>query len=140
MMATHILPVRVYYEDTDFSGFVYHANYLRFMERGRSEFLREVGVRHRPLWDEGLGFIVRAMAIDFLKPALMDDVLRVESRVTEVGAASAHMEQRVLRGEEVLVTASVRVALVAKGRPARFPPDLRDAVRSALDDQPRSGS
>lgn len=141
MARRHELPVRVYYEDTDFSGFVYHANYLRFLERGRSEFLRELGIHHRSLFEgEALGFVVQAMDIAFRKPALMDDELRVETHLLEVRGASARMEQRVLRGGEVLVAALVRVALVREGRPARFPEDLRAKLSAVLDDQPRMGS
>jgi acyl-CoA thioester hydrolase len=121
------LPVRVYYEDTDFSGVVYHANYLRFLERGRTELLRATGVDQSTLHgsDEGLSFAVRRMTIDYLKPARMDDVLTIETRAEEVRGASLVIAQRVLRGAEVLVTADVRVAAIARGRPARIPDDLR---------------
>src|SRR3954464_5996626 len=83
---THILPVRVYYEDTDFSGVVYHANYLRFLERGRTDFLRLAGVDQStlPAGGDGLILAVRRMALDFLKPARMDDVLVVETRAADV--------------------------------------------------------
>ena len=82
MSAVHQLPVRVYYEDTDFSGVVYHASYLRFMERGRTELIRALGVEQRELFDgdAALGFAVRHMAIDFLRPAVMDDMLTIETR------------------------------------------------------------
>jgi acyl-CoA thioester hydrolase len=124
---THLLPVRVYYEDTDFSGVVYHASYLRFLERGRTELLRATGVDQSTLHgsDEGLSFAVRRMTIDYLKPARMDDVLTIETRAEEVRGASLVIAQRVLRGAEVLVTADVRVAAIARGRPARIPDDLR---------------
>ena len=124
---THRLPVRVYYEDTDFSGVVYHASYLRFMERGRTDFLRLAGVDQSTLHADGAGivFAVRRMTIDYLKPARMDDVLMVETRTDDVRGASLVIAQRVLRGEEVLVTADVRVAALANGRPARIPDDLR---------------
>jgi acyl-CoA thioester hydrolase len=123
----HLLPVRVYYEDTDFSGIVYHANYLRFLERGRTEFLRAAGVDQSTLHADGSGliFAVRRMTIDYLKPARMDDVVLVETHTAEVRGASLVIVQRVLRGAEVLVTADVRVAAVAGGRPARIPDDLR---------------
>ncbi len=124
---THRLPVRVYYEDTDWSGVVYHASYLRFMERGRTDFLRLAGVDQSTLHAQGEGivFAVRRMTIDYLKPARMDDVLTVETRTEEVRGASLVIAQRVLRGDEVLVTADVRVAALANGRPARIPDDLR---------------
>jgi len=126
----HLLPVRVYYEDTDFSGVVYHASYLRFLERGRTEFLRAAGVDQSTLHAEGEGliFAVRRMTIDYLKPARMDDVLAVETHTAEMRGASLTIAQRILRGDEVLVTADVRVAAIAGGRPARIP----DALRSVL--------
>ena len=126
----HLLPVRVYYEDTDFSGVVYHANYLRFLERGRTEFLRAAGVDQSSLHAEGEGliFAVRRLTIDYLKPARMDDVLVVETRTAEVRGASLAIAQRVLRGDEVLATADVRVAAIVGGRPARIP----DALRAVL--------
>jgi acyl-CoA thioester hydrolase len=133
---THLLPVRVYYEDTDFSGVVYHASYLRFLERGRTELLRATGVDQSALHgsDEGLSFAVRRMTIDYLKPARMDDVLTIETRAEEVRGASLVIAQRVLRGAEVLVTADVRVAAIARGRPARIPDDLRTLL------EPRGGA
>jgi acyl-CoA thioester hydrolase len=124
---THFLPLRVYYEDTDFSGVVYHASYLRFLERGRTEILRATGVDQSALHgaEEGLAFAVRRMTIDYLKPARMDDVLTVETRTAEIRGASLTMAQRVLRRDEVLVTADVRVAAISRGRPARIPDGLR---------------
>lgn len=128
----HTLPIRVYYEDTDFSGVVYHASYLRFMERGRTEFVRALGVSQGALHDEtaraagaGFAFVVRAMAIEFLRPARMDDLLTVETSAREVKGASLTNSQRVLRGDEVLVTAEVKVAFVAGGRATRIPDALR---------------
>lgn len=127
MSAVHQLPVRVYYEDTDFSGVVYHASYLRFMERGRTELIRALGVEQRELFDgdAALGFAVRHMAIDFLKPAVMDDMLTVETQATAARGATMDVAQRVLRGEEVLVTAQVKVACVGGGRARRIPDGLR---------------
>lgn len=124
---THRLPVRVYYEDTDFSGVVYHASYLRFMERGRTDFLRLAGVDQSVLHAEGEGliFAVRRMTIDFLRPARMDDVLTIETRTGDVRGASIVMAQRILRGEELIVSAEVRVAALMGGRPARIPDELR---------------
>jgi acyl-CoA thioester hydrolase len=126
----HLLPMRVYYEDTDFSGVVYHASYLRFLERGRTEFLRAAGVDQSTLHAEGEGliFAVRRMTVDYLKPARMDDVLLIETHTAEIRGASLTIAQRILRGEEVLVTADVRVAAIAGGRPARIP----DALRAML--------
>jgi acyl-CoA thioester hydrolase len=124
---THILPVRVYYEDTDFSGIVYHASYLRFLERGRTDLLRLAGVDQSSLHAQGAGiiFAVRRMTIDYLKPARMDDVLVVETRTAEMRGASLTIAQRILRGEEVIVTADVLVAALADGRPTRIPDELR---------------
>lgn len=123
----HRLPVRVYYEDTDFSGVVYHAGYLRFLERGRTDFLRLAGVDQSVLHDggEGLAFAVRRMTIDFLRPARMDDVVEVETRMAEVRGASLVIAQAIRRGDDMIVTADVRVALVRGGQPARIPDALR---------------
>ncbi|WP_018265583.1 MULTISPECIES: tol-pal system-associated acyl-CoA thioesterase [unclassified Methylosinus] len=127
MTHTHTLAVRVYYEDTDFSGLVYHASYLRFMERGRTELLRDLGLGQRELLEAqgGLFFVVRALTIDFRKPAQMDDSLIVETIVREVSGASFDLDQRVMRGEEPLVSAQVRIAAVEGGRPRRMPADVR---------------
>ncbi len=118
--------VRVYYEDTDFSGRVYHASYLRFLERGRTEWLRRRGFAHRDLAnDTGLVFAVRSMQIDYLAPAMMDDLLIVETSVAAVRGASITFHQRVVRTDKALVTAEVLVASIREGRPARIPPDVR---------------
>jgi len=136
----HRFSVRVYYEDTDFSGVVYHASYLRFLERGRTEFLRALGIEHKVVFadggSQGFHFVVRAMAIDFARPALMDDALVVETCPAAVGGASIEMAQRILRGSEVLVTARVRIALVSEGKARRLPRDLAARLgqaRSRLD-------
>src|SRR3979409_1553932 len=130
----HIMSIRVYYEDTDFSGIVYHANYLRFMERGRTNYLRLLGVGHRALFEEaqqeapGFAFVVRSMQIEFLKPARMDDVLDVVTPPHEVKGASIVLYQQVMRGRDVLVAAQVRVAFVAGGRARPIPKALRAAM------------
>ncbi len=130
----HVMPVRVYYEDTDFSGIVYHANYLRFMERGRSNYLRLIGADQRGLFAEaereapGFAFVVRSMTIDFLKAARMDDVLDVVTAYAEVKGASVVLDQQVLRGHELLVEAKVRVAFVCDGRARPIPKPLRVAM------------
>jgi acyl-CoA thioester hydrolase len=139
----HVMPVRVYYEDTDFSGVVYHANFLRFMERGRTNFLRLLGADQRGLFEEaareapGFAFVVRAMTLDFLKPARMDDVLRVTTAPAEVKGASVALHQTVSRGDELLVEARVRVAFVSGGRPRPIPKALRVAMRG---NQPPAGA
>ena len=118
--------VRVYYEDTDFSGRVYHASYLRFFERGRTEWLRRRGFAHRDLAEtSGVTFVVRSLQIEFLAPAMMDDLLVVETSVAAVRGASIDFKQRVLRGDKELVAAEVLVASIRDGRPARIPTDLR---------------
>lgn len=124
---THVLPVRVYYEDTDFSGIVYHAGYLRFLERGRTDSLRLAGVGQNELHagGEGLIFAVRRLTIDYHRPALMDDVLEVRTRTEDVRGASLVIAQRILRGDELIVSADVRVAAIAGGRPVRIPDTLR---------------
>ena len=123
----HLLPQRVYYEDTDFSGFVYHASYLRLLERGRTEMLRALGVHQGEIHagDAPFVFVVRAMSIEFLKPARMDDVVVVETRAAEIGGASMVLAQKLVRGAQTLVTAEVRVAVVAGGKPTRLPKDVR---------------
>jgi acyl-CoA thioester hydrolase len=123
----HRLAVRVYYEDTDFSGFVYHASYLRFMERGRTELLRELAGNQMDLHRdaEGLVFVVRRMNLDFIRPAVMDDQLTVVTRTRELRGASMTLVQEVRRGTDVLVTADVTVACVRDGRATRLPDSLR---------------
>lgn len=121
----HVLPVRVYYEDTDFSGVVYHASYLRFMERGRTEFLRCLGFHQISL---DVAFAVRRMTIEFLRPARMDDVLEVVTVSGEVRGASLDVSQQVIRDGAPLVTASVKVVVIDRdGRARRLPDDLRAA-------------
>lgn len=130
----HYMQVRVFYEDTDFSSAVYHASYLRFMERGRTNFLRLLGTDQRGLFEDaqgeasGFAFVVRSMHLDFLKPAFMDDVLDVITMPQEVRGASITLLQQCKRGRELLVEASVRVAFVADGKAQRIPRGLRDAM------------
>jgi acyl-CoA thioester hydrolase len=132
----HVLLVRVYYEDTDFSGVVYHASYLRFMERGRTDYLRLLGIDHRGLFEQAaheaasFAFVVRSMQIEFLKPARMDDVLEILTAPAEVKGASIILRQRVVRDRETLVDAQVRVAYVSGGRAQRIPGPLRVAMET----------
>ncbi|HEY0330674.1 MAG TPA: tol-pal system-associated acyl-CoA thioesterase [Rhodopseudomonas sp.] len=134
----HRMQIRVYYEDTDFSGIVYHANYLRFMERGRTNYLRLLGAEQSALFAEaqseapGFAFVVRAMQLDFLKPAKMDDVLEIVTRPLEVRGASITMHQQVKRGDAVLIEATVKVAFVAQGRARPIPKPLRVAMAADL--------
>ena len=135
----HTQVVRVYYEDTDFTGIVYHANYLRYMERGRTNYLRLIGADHRALFEQteketpGFAFVVRSMTLDFLKPARMDDILHVVSEPNEVKGASLTIRQRVMRGNDVLVQADVRVAFIAGGRARPIPKPLRIAMKADQD-------
>lgn len=125
----HLFPVRVYFEDTDLSGVVYHANYLRYMERGRSDMLRCAGIDQRAAHEGGAGvYVVRDIAIRYAAPARLDDMLIVVSRLIEVRAASVHIHQRVMRGQELLTQAKVEAAFVSpSGRPKRQPAGWVDA-------------
>ena len=126
----HSLPIRIYYEDTDFSGVVYHASYLRFLERGRTELLRDYGVHQAALHgdDQALAFAVRRMTIDWLKPAKMDDLVTVETRVAELRGASLVLHQSIVLEDRLLLTAEVLVALVQGGKPARLTQALREKL------------
>ena len=131
----HVLPVRVYFEDTDFSGLVYHGSYIRWCERGRSDFLRLMGNDHRVLIDGSSGgepsaFVVRRMAIEFLKPARIDEILEVTTRVKETTAATLVLDQRIARDGAELFTAEVMVVLISRsGKPQRLSSALRDALQ-----------
>lgn len=131
----HVLPVRVYFEDTDFSGLVYHATYLRWCERGRSDFLRLVGNDHRALIDGSTGrepaaFVVRRMALEYRRPARIDEILEVTTRVKETAAATLTLDQRICRDGVELFTAEVMVVLISQsGKPMRLSTALRDALQ-----------
>jgi acyl-CoA thioester hydrolase len=137
----HVMAVRVYYEDTDFTGIVYHASYLRFMERGRTNYLRLIGADHRALFEAtaaeapGFAFVVRSLAIEFLKPARMDDILAVTTEPEQVKGASVTLLQRVTRNDEVLVEAHVRVAFVSGGRARPIPKPFRVALKADHDER-----
>lgn len=127
----HRLVLRVYYEDTDFSGSAYHANYLKFCERGRSDFLRVLGLDQTAMFAAGAAFVVRRMTCEFLRPAKFDDVLTVETVPGEAAGARFELRQRVLRGEEELFTAEVTAVLVdGRGKPRRLTPELVKAMGS----------
>ena len=117
------LPVRVYYEDTDMAGIVYYANYLRYIERGRSEWVRAIGLDQNRMKDEdGIVFAVRRVEADYLSPARLDDELTVETWVEDLGAARMVMGQSVLRGATPLFAARVTVVcMTLSGRPVRLP-------------------
>ena len=135
----HVLPLRVYYEDTDASGVVYYANYLRFIERGRTEMLRLLGVSHRAL-DAGAGiaFAVRRCEIDYLAPARLDDEIEVHTAIAAVGGATIEARQSVRRGKDELARGTLRLACVgADGRPRRVPGAVRAALTSLAVNPPR---
>jgi len=135
----HHMSVRIYYEDTDFTGVVYHAGYLRFMERGRTNYLRLLGADQRELYEQaeaeepGFAFVVRQMNINFRKPARMDDVLEIVTECAQVKGASVTMAQRVMRGDELLLDASVQVAFVRDGRARPIPKPLRVLMKADHD-------
>ena len=132
----HRMQVRVYYEDTDFSGIVYHASYLRFMERGRTNYLRLLGADQHALFAEaeseapGFAFVVRSMTLEFLKPSRMDDLLEIVTRPLDVKGASITLGQEVRRGDELLLEAKVKVAFVSGGRARPIPKALRIAMQA----------
>jgi acyl-CoA thioester hydrolase len=122
---THTFPVRVYYEDTDFSGNVYHAAYLHFFERGRTEFLRDIGVHHSQLAKEGIAFAVRSMQIEFEAAAHIDDELEVTTRVESLSGARLHLDQQIRCGGKTISRAAVLVvAIKTGGGAARLPKGL----------------
>ncbi|MDD3797843.1 MAG: YbgC/FadM family acyl-CoA thioesterase [Novosphingobium sp.] len=131
---THRFPLRVYFDDTDAGGVVYHANYLRWFERGRSELIRSLGLDQPGAIAGGQGaYAVTEMNIRYLRPARLGDAVTVETRMTELRAASWRVEQRALRGSEVLAEASVRIGFVAPdGRPARHPAGWHGKLQTVL--------
>jgi len=133
---THILPVRVYYEDTDVSGIVYHANYLRFMERGRSECFRLAGIHHMVMMsgEEPVAWTIRRIEVDYAKPARLDDELEVHTRYRTLTGARITGEQWVKRGGLDLVSAKIEAALITmSGKPRRIPEEVRLKLAAYLD-------
>lgn len=130
----HLYAVRAYYEDTDLSGVVYHANYLRWFERARSDLLRLLDIDQRAAVEAGEGaYAVADLAIRYLRPARLDDDVVIETRCTEMRSASCRMHQRALRGDELLAEAELRVGFVAPdGRPRRQPAAWREAFKTVL--------
>ncbi|MGA9657653.1 MAG: tol-pal system-associated acyl-CoA thioesterase [Asticcacaulis sp.] len=131
----HHLPVRIYYEDTDFSGVVYHANYLKFFERGRSDYMRLIGVHHYELArrEAPLAFAVAHMDIRFAAPVRIDEVIIIKSRLIHMSGASFTLEQSAERNAQLCTSATVQVACIdLKGRPKRLPKDLSEAIKSHL--------
>ncbi|MBR1175193.1 tol-pal system-associated acyl-CoA thioesterase [Bradyrhizobium sp. KB893862 SZCCT0404] len=134
----HCMQVRVYFEDTDAGQIVYHANFLHFMERGRTNYLRLLGTNQRALLEEArndapsFAFVVRSMTIDFLKPAVLDDVLDIVTLPQEMRGASIDLLQECRRGDELLVSARVRVAFISGGKAQRIPKALRLAMENHI--------
>jgi acyl-CoA thioester hydrolase len=131
----HVLAVRVYYEDTDFSGVVYHASYLRFLERGRTDFLRLLGVGHAALaagaFGEPLAFAVKSLAVDYRAAGRIDEVLEVETRLGALGGARIGLDQTIRRGDAVIVAATVTVVVLSpEGRPRRLPAAVAARLRT----------
>jgi acyl-CoA thioester hydrolase len=132
---TFVFSVRVYYEDTDLSGLVYHATYLRFMERGRSELLRSSGLRHRGMLDadEPLVWAIRRVTIDYEKPARVDEALEVRTEVVKLSHARMWLEQRICRDGELLTRADVEACVITlEGKPRRIPSHLAEKLRDLM--------
>ncbi len=130
MSKPHCFPTRIFWEDTDAAGIVYYANYLRFLERGRSDLVRRAGIDQAALLNrEGVMFPVRRCEIDYLQPAHLDDQIEVLTRIKKIGAASMDMDQDILRDEKPIVLAKIRLACVGPGgRPRRLPAFVRAAL------------
>ena len=128
---THSLQIRVYYEDTDLAGIVYYANYLRFIERARSEMVRAAGIDQTALKSAGLVFAVRRVEADYLSPARFDDLIEVRTKLTALKGASFTMAQEIWRDETLLFRADVTLVILTEtGRPGRLPADIRARVAS----------
>jgi acyl-CoA thioester hydrolase len=137
----HVLPVRVYYEDTDFTGLVYHASYVRFFERGRSDFLRLSGVDHVSMGRLDTAFAVTRLEVDFRRAAGIDDALWVRTRFQSVRGPRIVIAQSIRRGDEVLTSAMVHLACIdGKGRARRPPAILLDALKAKLEIHSIEGS
>lgn len=132
----HLYAVRVYYEDTDLSGAVYHANYLRWFERARSDLLRRLGIDQRAAIEAGDGaYVVTELSLQYLRPAKLDDDVLIETRCVGMGVASCRIAQRALRREQPLVEAALRIGFVApSGRPRRQPAAWRAAFAKFMED------
>jgi acyl-CoA thioester hydrolase len=136
-------PIRVYYEDTDGGGIVFYANYLKFFERARTEWLRACGVEQRELAHTArVVFVVRSTALDYLAPARLDDMLTIETRIGRVGRASVEFQQHAWRGEVLLASGAIRVGCVdcATLRPAPLPETVRAALLESAHGQENAGN
>ena len=138
----HVLPLRIYYEDTDAQGIVYYANWLRFLERGRTELLRMLGLEHSALRaDSGINWVVRRCTIDYLMPARLDETIDIVTGCGEMRGASLDMIQEARRGDDLLVRAELLIACMGeRGRPARLPAQARNALQTVVltGESPRS--
>lgn len=132
--ATFVFPIRVYYEDTDAGEIVYYANYLKFAERARTEFLRHFNIHQSELLErDRIAFAVRRAEADYRKPAKLDDLLRVETKLTKVAGASVEMEQLIKRDQDILVAVKVKIACIhLEGRPVPIPTEIRDVFKEML--------
>ncbi|MEP3247231.1 MAG: tol-pal system-associated acyl-CoA thioesterase [Sneathiella sp.] len=130
----HCFPVQVYWEDTDAGGIVYYANYLKFIERARTDMLCGLGIHQQQMMmEEQLNFVVRDCHIDYLQPARMDDTLDVETSLSEIKGATMRLKQTVLKQGEILVKSDIRIACLQKnGRPARFSPQIKTKFSSLI--------
>ncbi len=133
-MNSFSLPIRVYYEDTDGGGVVYHANYLRFMERARTEWLRSLGFEQSALLTQNVAFAVRSAAVEFVKPARLDDELIVASTIESLGRAQIEFHQQVMRNHDMLVDARIRVACFdpLRGKAAAMPKEIHEKLKALL--------
>ncbi len=131
---TAALNVRVYYEDTDAAGIVFYANYLRFLERARTEFLRELGHSQHALMQEGVAFAVRSVSAEYLRPARLDDLLTVKTIIDSLGRAQLSFDQRILRGTDLLLDAKIRVACIdpQRGKPKGMPRAMYEQFAALL--------
>lgn len=131
----HYLPVRVYFEDTDAGAMVYHANYIKYFERGRTDFLRATGIPHSDIMfgDDPYIWVVKSLTIDYCAPSLLDDALLVETKLVKLGGASIEMAQTVFCGDQVRASGLVRAAvLTTEGKPRRFPPVIKEKMMDYL--------
>lgn len=132
------LPLRIYYEDTDAAGIVYYANYFRFLERGRTEFLRTLGQHQHALMKDGIAFAVRSVSAEFLKPARLDDLLTIETAIESLGKAQLLFSQCIRRNEELLLDAKIRVACIdpLRGKPMAMPRALHEQLSALSESSP----
>ena len=121
--------VKIHYEDTDFSGAVYHANYFKFIERARSDRISKLGIDQLDLWKSNITFVVRSLSAQFIKPAYFGDHLDIETKFLRVGGASINLQQNIFKRNELLFEADVKLALLAEGRPIRLPKALKAKLR-----------